>query len=83
MGGFHSFIGSCSSLDAELWGILRGLIMVKRENLKQVIFECDSKEAIELIHKARYSGFTFKVASELINLSFPMSLEFLIDVLTG
>ncbi|KAF7836853.1 putative disease resistance protein RGA3 [Senna tora] len=76
MGGFHSFIGSCSSLDAELWGILRGMMLVKKKELKYVILECDSKDAFELIHKAKYSGFTcnrligriVKLSSELTNL---------------
>ncbi|KAF7831333.1 ribonuclease H [Senna tora] len=76
MGGFHSFIGSCSSLDAELWGILRGMMLVKKKELKYVILECDSKDAFELMHKAKYSGFTcnrligriVKLSSELTNL---------------
>ncbi|KAF7826059.1 ribonuclease H [Senna tora] len=56
--GFLSFIGSCSVLDAELWGIYRGLVLVKKKGLQRVMVECDSKEAIGLIEKARALRFT-------------------------
>ncbi|KAF7801954.1 ribonuclease H [Senna tora] len=59
IGGFHSLIGNCSVLDAELWGIYRGLMFAKKKGLQRVIIETDSMEAIDLIEKAitrRFSG---------------------------
>ncbi|KAF7813422.1 ribonuclease H [Senna tora] len=59
IGGFTSHIGSCSALDAELWGILKGLAFTKKKGLNSIMVECDSKEAITLIDKAKSSGFSF------------------------
>ncbi|KAF7818326.1 protein TIME FOR COFFEE-like isoform X1 [Senna tora] len=59
IGGFTSHIGSCSALDAEFWGILKGLAFTKKKGLNSIMVECDSKEAITLIDKAKSSGFSF------------------------
>ncbi|KAK5845345.1 hypothetical protein PVK06_001517 [Gossypium arboreum] len=47
--GFHRFIGKCSVFNAELWGILEGLKLIRRLGLDHVIIHSDSLEVVESI----------------------------------
>lgn len=47
--GFYGRLEDCSSLEAELWGIFRGLEMVKSQNMEAVEIDSDSATAIDLI----------------------------------
>ncbi|KAF7809227.1 putative ribonuclease H-like domain-containing protein [Senna tora] len=47
--GFNRHLGSCNTLHAELWGILKGLEMARYLELRKVQLESDSLLAIKLI----------------------------------
>ncbi|KAF7806607.1 putative ribonuclease H protein At1g65750 family [Senna tora] len=47
--GFSAYLGVCSTIHAELWGMLKGLEMAWSLELKKVQLESDSRLAIELI----------------------------------
>ncbi|KAJ1425364.1 Ribonuclease H domain [Sesbania bispinosa] len=48
---FSNFLGNCSIMEAELWGILRGLNTASQIGLKQVIIEDDSVIALQFMEK--------------------------------
>lgn len=47
--GFYGRLEDCTSLEAELWGIFRGLEMVKSQNMEALEIDSDSASAIALI----------------------------------
>lgn len=47
--GFYGRLEDCSSLEAELWGLFKGLEMVKSQNMEALEIESDSATAINLI----------------------------------
>lgn len=49
LAGFFSSLGICSSVRAELWGILKGLRLASSYRLNEVVVEMDSKTAHDLI----------------------------------
>ncbi|MBA0704746.1 hypothetical protein Golax_016985 [Gossypium laxum] len=48
--GYNKYLGNCSILDAELWGILDGLILIQQRGDANVVIQFDSLEAIKAIH---------------------------------
>lgn len=46
---FTQRLQACSSLEVELWGILHGLQIAWSKNLKSIVVETDSLDALELI----------------------------------
>ncbi|MCI34447.1 ribonuclease H protein, partial [Trifolium medium] len=51
LGGFARKLGSCSTLMAELWGILSALQLATEKGYRKVILESDSTVAVDLIVK--------------------------------
>ncbi|CAL5338789.1 unnamed protein product [Camellia sinensis] len=47
--GFYGYLGSCTSLEAELWSIYRGLTIIIQKGLASIQIETDSKQVMELI----------------------------------
>ena len=47
--GFQGKLKDSTSLQAELWAIYKGLKIIQSKNLKKVIMETDSLEALNLI----------------------------------
>lgn len=47
--GFYGYLGNCSSLEAELWGIYWGLTIILQKGLANIQIETDSQLAMELI----------------------------------
>lgn len=47
--GFYGKLPNCASLEAELWGIYRGLKAISDRDLKHVEIETDSKIAMQLV----------------------------------
>ncbi|KAK1412937.1 hypothetical protein QVD17_34558 [Tagetes erecta] len=47
--GYMGRLGYCVSLASEIWGIMRGLRLIKEQNLNNVIIETDCQAAIMLI----------------------------------
>lgn len=50
-GGFVHYIGTCSILLAELWGIHSGLNLAKEMGCTKIWVECDSAVAVEAVSK--------------------------------
>ncbi|MBA0753672.1 hypothetical protein Gogos_021161 [Gossypium gossypioides] len=48
--GYNKYLGNCSILDAELWGILDGLKLIQRRGDAKVVIQSDSFEAVKAIH---------------------------------
>ncbi|CAL5369468.1 unnamed protein product [Camellia sinensis] len=49
--GYFGKLGHCTSLEAEIWGIYKGLTILFQKGTKDVVIESDSKEAInQLLH---------------------------------
>ncbi|KAH1055333.1 hypothetical protein J1N35_033398 [Gossypium stocksii] len=48
--GFHSYLGKVSVLDAELWGILNGLKLIRQRGYDHVIISSDCLEVIKAIN---------------------------------
>ncbi|MBA0670523.1 hypothetical protein Goklo_024295, partial [Gossypium klotzschianum] len=48
--GDAAYLGNCSILDAELWGILDGLKLIQRRGDAKVVIQSDSLEAVKAIH---------------------------------
>ena len=51
LGGFSMNIGSCSVLEAELWGIYYGLDMAWKTRIRKLVLESDSLHAINLVRQ--------------------------------
>ena len=49
--GFTCNLGICSSVVAEMWGILEGPKLAKRIGFKKIIIESDSKVVVEKLNK--------------------------------
>ncbi|KAF7815243.1 RNA-directed DNA polymerase [Senna tora] len=47
--GFKRRIGRCSALEAELWGMLVGLEVARKKNLRKVELEADSLTVVKLV----------------------------------
>ncbi|KAJ1394142.1 Ribonuclease H domain [Sesbania bispinosa] len=47
--GFYSKIGVCSTIKAELWGLLHGIQLASSLNLRNLIINMDSKLAVQLV----------------------------------
>ncbi|KAH1067026.1 hypothetical protein J1N35_032013 [Gossypium stocksii] len=47
--GFHRFLGKCSVFNAELWGILEGLKLIRRLGYDHVIIHSNSLEVVKSI----------------------------------
>ncbi|XP_037495761.1 uncharacterized protein LOC119370867 [Jatropha curcas] len=45
---FVSNFGSCSVLNAELWGMLEGLYLAKGQGVSHLLIECDNTVAVQL-----------------------------------
>lgn len=50
--GYNRFLGTCSIFDAELWGILDGLKLIKRRGHNNVIIHFDSLKVVKAIHES-------------------------------
>ncbi|GAV76963.1 RVT_3 domain-containing protein [Cephalotus follicularis] len=61
--GFSCFIGVCSSLQAELWGLRGGIKMAWSMHISKLIVETDSQLSILMIQVA---ATTFHLLSALI-----------------
>ncbi|KAE8656904.1 hypothetical protein F3Y22_tig00116997pilonHSYRG00576 [Hibiscus syriacus] len=48
--GFMKFIGCCSALDAELWGLFEGLQVAWNMGVRKIKVESDCKEAVDLLN---------------------------------
>ncbi|VVA38500.1 PREDICTED: ribonuclease [Prunus dulcis] len=48
--GFVTKLGSGSILEAELWGVFRGLLLTWNEGIRRIHMECDSLTAVSLIN---------------------------------
>ncbi|XP_061365840.1 uncharacterized protein LOC133309118 [Gastrolobium bilobum] len=59
LSGFSLNIGSCSPLEAELWGIWQGLKLAVDLNLRKVWLGSDSKEALLCVESPLSDGFLF------------------------
>ncbi|KAE8736080.1 Detected protein of unknown function [Hibiscus syriacus] len=49
--GLAKIVGSCSILDAELWGLFEGLRLTWDTGLRRILVESDSKDMITLLSK--------------------------------
>lgn len=49
--GFSRFLGSCSSVMAELWGLVEGLKIAWSMGFKNVWMEMDSKVVVEMVRR--------------------------------
>lgn len=49
IGGFHKFLGECSSILAELWGVLVGLEFAWKNNFKKIIMQVDNKKVVDVL----------------------------------
>ncbi|MBA0614953.1 hypothetical protein Godav_015164, partial [Gossypium davidsonii] len=47
--GYNRFVGPCSILDAELWGILKGLVITLDRGFDSMIILLDSPEVVQAI----------------------------------
>lgn len=47
--GYSRHLGSCSILEAELWGIFEGINMAWSLGVRRIEVECDSKMALQLV----------------------------------
>ncbi|KAH1084338.1 hypothetical protein J1N35_024099 [Gossypium stocksii] len=47
--GFAKYLGNCTVLEAELWGILDGLNLILDRRLERILIQTDSIEAINVI----------------------------------
>lgn len=47
--GYHGYLGNCTSLEAELWDIYRGLTIIMQKGLSSIEIETDSQTAMELV----------------------------------
>lgn len=47
--GYHGYLGNCTSLEAELWGLYRGLTIIMQKGLANIEMETDSQLAMKLI----------------------------------
>ncbi|MBA0739610.1 hypothetical protein Gogos_012865, partial [Gossypium gossypioides] len=58
--GYNQFVGPCSILDAELWGILKGLVITLDRGFDSMIILSDSLEAVQAIQGsfAKFLNFT-------------------------
>jgi len=45
---FHSNIGMCNSIWAELWGLKHGIKLARSMNIRNVIFEMDSLAVVQI-----------------------------------
>ncbi|KAE8707058.1 hypothetical protein F3Y22_tig00110387pilonHSYRG00750 [Hibiscus syriacus] len=68
--GFAKFIGICSTLEAELWGIYIGMVLAWDLGIRRVIVESDNKEAILLV-----SGVAVRHVDKLAKLTPPDSFD--------
>ncbi|MBA0688254.1 hypothetical protein Goari_006056 [Gossypium aridum] len=48
--GYNKYLGNCSIIDAELWGILECLKLIQRRGKVKVVIQFDSLEEIKAIH---------------------------------
>ncbi|CAL5424318.1 unnamed protein product [Camellia sinensis] len=49
--GYHGYLGNCTSLEAELWGIYRGLTIIMQKGLANIVIETDSQLAMKFIQE--------------------------------
>ncbi|KAH1064622.1 hypothetical protein J1N35_029609 [Gossypium stocksii] len=47
--GFNNSLGHCSVFNAELWGVLDGLMIIQSRNCDGVVIRSDSQEALKAI----------------------------------
>ncbi|XP_016752385.1 uncharacterized protein [Gossypium hirsutum] len=50
--GYNKYLGNCSILNAELWGILDGLKLIQRRGDAKVVIQSDSLEAVKAIYES-------------------------------
>lgn len=62
--GFYGYLGSCTSLEAELWGIYRGLTIIMQKDLANIQIETDSTQAMELIRDGPTANSPFRALIE-------------------
>ncbi|MBA0752956.1 hypothetical protein Gogos_005624, partial [Gossypium gossypioides] len=44
--GFNHYLGDCSVFEVELWGVMNGLILLKRRGFNKVLIHTDSLEVV-------------------------------------
>ncbi|KAL4319026.1 hypothetical protein GQ457_18G004090 [Hibiscus cannabinus] len=47
--GFNRFVGCCSIIEAELWGVLEGLSLAWSRDLKNIFLEVDSLDVFHIV----------------------------------
>ncbi|MBA0875881.1 hypothetical protein Goshw_015966, partial [Gossypium schwendimanii] len=47
--GFSKYLGNCTVMEAELWGILNGLNLILDRRFERILIQIDSIEAIKAI----------------------------------
>ncbi|KAL7245466.1 hypothetical protein ACSBR2_000740 [Camellia fascicularis] len=47
--GYYGYLGNCTSLKAEIWGLQRGLTIIMQKGLNSIDIEIDSQTAMKLI----------------------------------
>ncbi|CAL5435909.1 unnamed protein product [Camellia sinensis] len=47
--GYHGYLGHCTSLEAEIWNIYRGLTIIMQQGLSNITIEIDSQNAMEML----------------------------------
>ncbi|CAL5366927.1 unnamed protein product [Camellia sinensis] len=58
--GYFGKLEVCSSLEAELWGIYRGLTVIFKKGYIDVLIESDSVEAVDLLQNATVVNASFR-----------------------
>lgn len=65
--GYHGYLGSCTSLEAELWGLYRGLTIIMQKGLADIELDTDSQEARTLIIDGAASSCPYRALIEDAN----------------
>ncbi|KAK9036244.1 hypothetical protein V6N11_078252 [Hibiscus sabdariffa] len=61
--GFNKFIGRCSVVEAELWGISTEMDLAWGLGCRQLIIESDSSEALRMVQQYTFGGDPYVIIS--------------------
>ncbi|XP_028120402.1 uncharacterized protein LOC114317817 [Camellia sinensis] len=65
--GFQGYLGHCTSLEVEIWGIYRGLTIIMQKGMSNITIERDFQAAMDLIRDGAASSSPFRAIVEDAN----------------